>query len=265
VSAVARRVDAEVRANASEPGGFRLVLDVGAGWPEAEPGQFVMLHLAEGAPRHDPLLPRPMAIYRRSGERGLEILYKVVGRGTALLAGRRAGDRVRVVGPLGRGFAPPGAGERVVLVGDGTGVPSHFELAQRARGRARPVLCLGSRRADDLLGRADFEALGLDLRLATDDGSAGRRGLVTELLAEVLAEGGCGRVVACGPTAMMRRAAALAAQAGAACELSLENRMACGFGVCLGCAVPRAGEGFDLVCRDGPVFDAAALALEGLP
>jgi dihydroorotate dehydrogenase electron transfer subunit len=266
VSTAARRLDADVRANDAEPGGYRLVLGVGADWPDAQPGQFVMLHLGDAAPRFDPLLPRPMAIYRQRPDGGeLEIVYKVVGRGTALLAARRAGDRVGVVGPLGRGFAPPAAGERALLVGGGTGVASLYELARRAGAAARPVVCLGARTAGDLLGRADFDALDVDLRLATDDGSAGRRGLVTEILADALAEGGVARVVACGPTPMMQRAAALAAAAGVACELSLENRMACGFGVCLGCAVPRAGEGFHLVCRDGPVFDAAALALEALP
>jgi dihydroorotate dehydrogenase electron transfer subunit len=126
------------------------------------------------------------------------------------------------------------------------------------------AVLLGARRADDLMALAEFRALGVDLRLATEDGSAGRAGLVTDLLAEALAEGPA-TVYACGPTAMMRRAAELAAAAGQPCRLSLENRMACGFGVCLGCAVPRRGEGYALVCRDGPVFDSGELRFEGLP
>ena len=127
-------------------------------------------------------------------------------------------------------------------------------------------MLLGARSAADLMGRDDFAALDVALDVATEDGSAGRRGLVTELLEDRLAESPGARVYACGPTAMMRRAAELAAARGARCHVSLENRMACGFGICLGCAVPSAAhEGFDLVCREGPVFDATSLSWDGLP
>jgi dihydroorotate dehydrogenase electron transfer subunit len=259
------RLDAPVLSNAAEGASFRLRLEVGADWPAAEPGQFVMLSAGPlpAAPRFDPLLPRPMAVFRRAGP-ALEVLYQVTGRGTALLAAARAGERVRVVGPLGRGFALPEPGARALLVGGGTGIASLFDLALRARGRGPLAVLLGARSAAALMALADFRELGAELRLATEDGSAGRRGLVTELLAEALAEGPA-RVYACGPTRMMRRAAELATEAGAACLVSLENRMACGFGVCLGCAVPRRTEGYALVCRDGPVFGADALRWDGLP
>jgi dihydroorotate dehydrogenase electron transfer subunit len=266
------RVDAEVAENRLEGGtSRRLRLAVPAGWPDAAPGPFVMVHLGRGAGvvRHDPLLPRPMAVYRTlRGEGGpplVELLYKVVGRGTALMAALRPGDRVRLVGPLGRGFPAPAPGERALLVGGGTGIASLHDLAARAGAGASAVVLLGARTASDLMGRADFEALPAELRIATEDGSAGARGLVTELLEAALREEGPTRVYACGPTPMMAAAARLAREAGAPCVVSLENRMACGFGVCLGCAVPRAGEGFDLVCRDGPVFAADALRWEGLP
>lgn len=272
------RVDAEVRANqvegdegaASSPN-RRLVLGV-PGWPGAAPGQFAMLSPgATGtAPRFDPLLPRPMAVYRTTSEPGgaaVEILYKVSGRGTRLLADARPGDRVRLVGPLGVGFPLPAPGQRALLVGGGTGIASLHELAAAARARGPVAVLLGARSAGDLMGRADFAALGVELRIATEDGSAGARGLVTALLEAALDEPGAGDdlVIACGPTAMMRRAAEVAAARGRRCVVSLENRMACGFGVCLGCAVPRAGGGFALVCRDGPVLEAAELAWEGVP
>jgi dihydroorotate dehydrogenase electron transfer subunit len=195
-----------------------------------------------------------MAVFRREGA-ALDVLYKISGRGTALLAAARPGERVRTVGPLGRGFPLPEPGERALLVGGGTGIASLFDLAARARAHGPVTVLLGARSAADL---------GVELRLATEDGSAGRRGLVTELLADALAETPA-RVYACGPTAMMRRAAELAAAAGRPCLASLENRMACGFGVCLGCAVPRAAGGYALVCRDGPVFPADGLRWEGLP
>jgi len=269
---LAIRVDAEVRANLCEGGpNRRLVLGV-AGWPGSAPGQFAMLSpgATGAAPRFDPLLPRPMAVYRAAPEPGgaaVEILYKVSGRGTQLLADAQPDERVRLVGPLGTGFPLPAAGQRALLVGGGTGIASLHDLAAAARARGPVVVLLGARSAGDLMGREDFAALGVELRLATEDGSAGRRGLVTALLEEALAEPGAGDdlVYACGPTPMMRRAAELAAERGRRCVVSLENRMACGFGVCLGCAVPRAGGGFALVCRDGPVLDAGAIAWEAVP
>lgn len=266
-----QRLDAEVLDNCAEGGqSFRLRL-AAPGWPRAAPGQFVMLSPgARGAAeRHDPLLPRPMAVYRTREEDGapaVEILYKVMGRGTQLLAETRVGERVRMVGPLGAPFPLPRAGERALLVGGGTGIASLYELALRARERGPVEVLLGARGAADLMGRSDFAALGVELRVATEDGSAGVRGLVTELLEAALAEATDAVLVyACGPTPMMRRAAALAAARGRRCVVSLENHMACGFGVCLGCAVPRAGGGFALVCRDGPVLDADAVAWAGLP
>ncbi len=265
------RVDSEVISNAAEGGAnWRLALRIAEGWPEAQPGQFLMLSPGRRGrvERYDPLLPRPMAIFRArrmGGEAAVEVLYKVVGRGTSLLADARPGDEVRLVGPLGRGFPEPSPGERLILVGGGTGVASLFELARRSSRRARVSVLLGARTAADLMGRADFESLDVDLQVATDDGSDGTEGFVTELLEREIAGEGAARVYACGPTPMMRRAVEITEAAGLPCLVSLENRMACGFGVCLGCAVPRSGEGYHLVCRDGPVFESGDLSWEGLP
>ena len=225
-----------------------------------------------GVERSDPLLPRPMAVYRVSEADGVarvEILYKVTGRGTALLAETSPGQVVRLVGPLGQPFPEIGAGTgRPILVGGGTGIASLYELAARAAerlGDPREVaVVLGARTGDDLMGRDDFVSLGVSLHLVTEDGSQGREGLVTEAVSELLARDGAATVYACGPTPMMRRCAELAADSGAGCVVSLENNMACGFGVCLGCAAPLSGGGFALVCRDGPTFDANTIAWEGL-
>lgn len=260
------RTDALVASNACEGGAnHRLGLRV-PDWPGFEPGQFVMLSPGAigAAPRTDPLLPRPMAVYRATGD-GIEILYKRSGRGTSLLSEARPGERVRVVGPLGQPFRPPLPGERALLVGGGTGVASLYELARRSSPAHQVVVLLGARSAGDLMGRADFASLGARVRIATEDGSAGERGLVTDLLESELAGGGPARVYACGPTPMMRRCADLAAARGAPACASLENHMACGFGVCLGCAVPVRSGGFALVCRDGPVFATGDVVWEGLP
>jgi dihydroorotate dehydrogenase electron transfer subunit len=265
------RVAATVAALCHEGGAnYRLRLRVPA-WPGFLPGQFVMLSPGPqaAAPRTDPLLPRPMAVYREwraGGEAEIEILFKRHGRGTALLAESAPGARVGVVGPLGRGFRLPDAG-RALLVAGGTGIASVYELAARLAqaGRAQVAVLLGARGAGDLMGAADFEALGVRLEIATEDGSRGRRGQVTELLEAELSRDASAQVFACGPTAMMRRCAELCAARGAACSVSLENPMACGFGVCLGCAAPQTDGGFALVCRDGPVFDAASVAWERMP
>ena len=263
------RIDAEVVATESAGGAnHRLRLAV-PGWPGFEPGQFVMLSPGAlgAAERSDPLLPRPMAVYRTSGtERPeVEILFKRHGRGTALLAQTRPGERLRFFGPLGRGFRLAEPGERAVLVAGGTGIASVFELARRLREAGAPVrVLLGARAAVDLMGEEDFASAQLPLRVATEDGSGGERGLVTDLLERELEAAGPTRVYACGPTPMMRRAVEIARSRGVPCVVSLENPMACGFGVCLGCAAPLTEGGFALVCRDGPVFDAERIAWEGL-
>ncbi len=266
----ALRVDAEVLENRSEGGeNLRLRLRV-PGWPGFLPGQFVMLSpgARTSVERTDPLLPRPMAIFRsRPGAGGaeVEILYRRVGRGTRLLAETLPGQKLRVVGPLGRPFEAPAPGERAVLVAGGTGIASVYELAARSHGAGRVEVLLGARSGADLMGEADFAALGVSLQIATEDGSRGVRGLVTQLLERALAEPGAARVYTCGPRAMMERVAQLAAASGRACVVSLENHMACGFGVCLGCAAPLARGGFALVCRDGPTFEAGAIAWGALP
>jgi dihydroorotate dehydrogenase electron transfer subunit len=265
-------VDAEVLSNGRVAGaetgvGLQLVLRV-PGWPGFLPGQFVMLSPgARGAvERTDPLLPRPMAVYRTRDEAAgtrVEVLYQAVGRGTGLLAEAKPGDRVRIVGPLGRPFPPPEG--PTVLVGGGTGIASIYELAARSRGVTGLQIILGARSRDGLLGLPDFEALGCELTLTTEDGSAGEPGRVSDPLERLLAARAVESVYACGPTPMMARCAELAAEHGVRCLVSLENNMACGFGVCLGCAAPRSSEGYALVCREGPVFEAGQIDWAGLP
>ncbi len=229
----------------------RLVLEV-PGWPGHRPGQFAMLGLDPERRHRDPLLPRPMAVYRGDA-RALEFRFKVVGRGTRIMAELRPGASIAVLGPLGNGFALPEG--PATLVGGGSGIASLFELARDAA--VRPRVLLGGRSRADILGLEDFEALGVELHVATDDGSLGTRGLVTDLLAPRAGE----TIYACGPLGMMQRAHFLASRAGARCLVSLENNMACGFGVCLGCVV-KTPAGFRLVCTHGPVFDAGALGWE---
>jgi dihydroorotate dehydrogenase electron transfer subunit len=234
-----------VQGEVVESGADRIRVSL-PGFPLHRPGQFAMLQLDPERVHRDPLLPRPMAIYRRQGDI-LEFRFKVVGRGTAILARATPGSPLAVVGPLGNGFEPPR--RDCVLVGGGTGIASLYELAAAVPDRVR--VALGGRSRADVLGLGDFEALGVELQVATEDGSAGRRGLVTELL-ELRADR---EVLACGPPGMLARVHALARAAGARCLVSLESPMACGFGICLGCVVPTRA-GLRYVCTHGPVFEA---------
>jgi len=260
---------AEILSNADEGhSSRRLTLRV-PDFPGFAPGQFAMLSAGAlaAAERSDPLLPRPMAIYRSvASPQGadVEILYKVTGRGTALLAEALAGQRVSIVGPLGHAFPAPEPGDRVWIVAGGTGIASVFDLAARLKSTHRPTVLLGARTEGDLMAVEDFESLGIDLRITTDDGSRGAPGLVTQLLEESLETVASTRVFTCGPTPMMRRCAQICAAAGVPCVAALENHMACGFGVCLGCAAPLVRGGYALVCRDGPAFDAAEIDWAGL-
>ena len=267
------------------PGTYLLRLSVPQ-FPQTHPGQFVMLRVTDAG---DPLLGRAMAVYRVARRRGrvvIEIVYRMIGRGTRLLAEAEPGRTLWLLGPLGRPFPPPPAGARPLLAGGGTGIASLHLLAARllARGRAAKgpraaealTVLVGARTRREVLCRADFAALGARVLVATDDGTQGKRGFVTALLEETLAEGErrgrpAGIVYACGPTPMMEAAWRICERAGVACRVSLEGPMACGFGVCLGCAVPcrvadpqapvrSPRDRFKLVCTDGPVFDASTLA-----
>lgn len=264
------RVDAEVVRNDAQQGVNRRLVVFWPGFSHFAPGQFAMLSAGARThvPRFDPLLPRPMAIYRatpRPGGAEVEILYKIHGRGTALIAEALPGQKIRLVGPLGTPFPLPGAGTRALLVGGGTGIASLFELASRAVDAGPVSVLLGARSQPDLMGADDFETIGVELQIATEDGSQGTRGLVTALLERALDAQPGAPVYACGPTPMMRACAEIAEQRGSCCWVSLENTMACGFGVCLGCAAPLEQGGYALVCSRGPVFEAREIAWAGLP
>ena len=239
---------------------FRLRLEAPEIAAAARPGQFVMA--ACGVER-DPLLRRPFSVHDVTEDGGLDLLIREVGRGTALLAALRAGERVSVLGPLGRGFSLPGESEQgeIALVGGGIGTAPLLFLARRLleRGRAAEgvhVLVGAAHAAEARILREDFLELGCPVHISTDDGSLGHHGFVTELLP--LLPAGINRICACGPRPMMAAAARFAEARGIACEVSLETRMACGLGACLGCAVPVPGEPnrYRHVCKDGPVFNA---------
>ena len=243
------------------------------------PGQFVMLRLSGGA---DPLLGRPLALYDLAADadgalRYVDVVYLVKGRLTTRLAQCLPGQKLDVWGPLGNGFPIQDAGHLIMVAG-GIGQTPFLTLAAEHLGlrtfgspprtplrKTKVTFCYGARNAAYLAGVEDFERLGVDVRIATDDGSRGRRGFVTDLLREVLSESSAvpgldPRIVCCGPEVMMEKVAEIAGHANVPCQVSLETPMACGIGICFTCvAKVRDDQGdwdYKRTCVEGPIFDA---------
>jgi len=248
---------------------FLLALELPLEPGSIRPGQFFMLGLPRRGDSWDPLLNRPLSVLDvtagpRPGVSEIEFLVKRVGRGTRLLAELGPGAAVFANGPLGSAFPEPEPGQRVVLVGGGVGMAPLFLAARRWQGRGSLVVFYGGRSLAELPLRDRFAGLPLDaLHLASEDGTAGTRGLVTEPLAAYLAGQPVDAVHTCGPNPMMAAVSRLTEARGVATWVSLENRMACGIGVCLGCAVPiRRGSETEMlrVCREGPVFPSGQVS-----
>jgi dihydroorotate dehydrogenase electron transfer subunit len=240
--------------------------------PDARAGQFAMLQVRDG---QDPLLRRPFSFHRIDpDEETIEILFRVVGRGTWLLTRCTPGSRLNLIGPLGNSFDPPPVGSGpAVLIAGGIGIAPLFELMVRLgsacesgpKGALR--LFYGARTAAELLPPGFFEGLGATIHWSTDDGSFGHEGCVTELFQNVMEQEGLrpGAVYSCGPLAMQVHVARWALACGAPTQLSLESLMACGVGACLGCALPApapdnpASDHYVHVCKDGPIFTAGSI------
>jgi len=228
-----------------------------AGPDDPQPGQFYMLGTAErwgGGADDRPYLPRALS-YARAREGELSFLLEVVGPGTARLAELSPGEGLALLGPLGVGWRAPQEGTRPVLVGGGIGT-APLVCLQDELGPEATVL-LGFRTAAHAEAAALFAG---EPELATDDGSAGRQALVTDLLREQLDADPAATVFACGPPAMLEAVRLACAELAVPAQLALESGMACGFGACFGCVVPTT-EGYIRLCVDGPVLAAELLAM----
>jgi dihydroorotate dehydrogenase electron transfer subunit len=247
-----------------------------------EPGQFFHVRCGPGT---DPLLRRPFSVYAVATDAGgwvrhLDFLILVVGHGTRTLATVAAGGTLDLLGPLGKGFRPPAEPARHVMVAGGVGIAPFYDLSEHLIARAvggpapRITLLFGSRTMDELYALDEIRRLGIEIRLATDDGSAGRRGFVTELLPDVLEAPSTGsrepgtrnlQIYACGPEPMLDAVTRIARERNVPAQLSLDRRMGCGLGACGACvckvASPEAPDGWDYIriCREGPVVDANRL------
>jgi dihydroorotate dehydrogenase electron transfer subunit len=241
----------------------------------ARPGQFVMVKTSGG---QDPLLRRPFSIFEILRDRdgrpsGVSIFNKRIGAGTTLLSRVEPGTRLPLLGPLGRPFEPIDPPAEAWMIAGGVGLAPFITLAAALASRqTRTTLFYGARKADELYCVELFEALGVTIVLATEDGSRGVRGRVTVPLQAALAARTLGNPVklfVCGPTPMMRACAEVAAAHGRACDVSLEQVMGCGLGGCYSCVVLArdAGSGkphHTRTCIDGPVFDATRIVWDAL-
>jgi dihydroorotate dehydrogenase electron transfer subunit len=250
------QVDAEVVR--LEPVGAYLALTLHApGVPEQVlPGHFLAVQV--GGPSSSMLLRRAFALYDADVEKGtVDVVFAVHGKGTAWLAERRAGELLDVVGPLGAPFALPEEPPPAVLVGGGYGIAPLLPLAVALRERGcRVDAVLGAASGDRLFGVEQARELCDGVVVTTDDGSAGERGRVSDPLPALLA--GAGTAYACGPMGMLRAVADAAAAAGVACQVAVEESMACGIGVCMTCVLPVVGDDgrtrMVRSCVEGPVF-----------
>jgi dihydroorotate dehydrogenase electron transfer subunit len=225
------------------------------------PGQFVMLRSRSAA---WPYLNRPFSIYASDGDSVVEIVYKVVGRATALLAELGGGEKIDMIGPLGKGFSPVDGVAHLIGVAGGIGLPPLAFYCRRYAGACEAItLVIGAATADDLLVPVGLMAEGIEILTLTEDGTKGGCGLATDGLAKVLrtlaVDPAVARVAACGPKPMLSEVHRMAAEAGIACEVSVEEIMACGVGACMSCAVPASGGGYLHACKDGPVVGSSRI------
>ena len=251
-----------VRQEQLTPEIFRLTLKAPEIASNARPGQFVMIRTT---PCYDPLLRRPLSIHQTIGNEQVQLLYKVLGKGTKILAALTPGQRLNLTGPLGQGFVFADQ-PSFCLVGGGMGIAPLYFLAREILRTTKPAKCvvlLGARTAAELgpLPRNFMDIGATETHIATDDGSLGHHGFVAELLSQHLGPDQW-TVCTCGPHPMMKAVVSQCRKHGWKCQVSLETMMACGISACLGCAIPRA----DLsgpylhVCKDGPVFKAEEVA-----
>lgn len=264
-----KQVEAPVLRNEQiTPDIYRLTLEAPAITELSNPGQFVMVKGADN--KGLPLLRRPFSIHQSSADGKLQILFKKLGPGTSFLARKVAGEILSLVGPLGKGFSLSDLTKHICVIGGGMGMAPLFYLTEEllcnpAKSQQIKVL-MGSTTGNEIRGIGnDFKNLGAEVHLATDDGSAGHQGLVTDLLASKLNQDEKWSVLTCGPYPMMKGVVEFCRRKEWPCQVSMETLMACGISACLGCAVQAAAqnnnpqEPYLHVCKDGPVFRAEEL------
>ncbi|MEA3493391.1 MAG: dihydroorotate dehydrogenase electron transfer subunit [Candidatus Margulisiibacteriota bacterium] len=244
------------------PNHFKLIISSSYISSHAEPGQFVNVRVSDG---YDPLLRRPLSIHSASKKhKRFELLYEVVGKGTELLSKYSVGSELDILGPLGKGFKIDQKKEIAILVGGGMGVAPLLTLAEqmsndKLKMTNKLFILIGAKNRDRVLCEKEFKLVADQVLVSTDNGSYGEKGLVSDQLLKLLnssfghSEFGIVSIYACGPKPMLKAITDIAFQNKIDCQVSMEQKMACGIGTCLGCVI-KTKSGYQKVCSDGPVF-----------
>lgn len=218
-------------------------------------GQFLEIRVTDEI---EPLLRRPISIYNVEGDI-VEFVFQVKGKGTEILSKKEEGEEIDILGPLGQGNFEFEGKNNIAIIGGGIGIFPLHELAKRAKGKAKINMYLGFRSKDFIVLEEEYRNLSDKFILTTDDGTYGEKGFAINFLEQDIKTGKIDGIFACGPLPMLRAVQELAKSTKIPCQISLEERMGCGIGVCLGCAVKiNAGEQvvYGHVCKGGPVFDS---------
>ncbi len=250
-----------------QEGIFKLTFSSSLISKKAKPGNFV--HIKVSSNDH-PLLRRAFSIHSVAKDKdSFEVLFKVVGKGTEILSKKSLGDILDILGPVGNSFAPPKKGQEIMLVAGGIGIaPLWFLFTHLLKKTHKNKLTffVGAKSKNELLYAQKLKRTKARLIVATDDGSAGRKGLVTEVFLKEIKKINYNlqkvAVYSCGPQMMMKRMSQIASRLNLFCQISLETHMACGVGACWGCVVKQKDQTYKRVCVDGPVFDAREVELE---
>lgn len=225
---------------------------------EAKPGQFLEIRVVDNI---EPLLRRPISIYNADKNKGeVEFIFQIKGKGTDLLAKRNEGELLDVMGPLGHGTFKFEGYKNIAIIGGGIGIFPLHELSKRAKeAGVSSKIYIGFRNKDLVILEDEFKKVCQELILTTDDGSYAKSGFAINFLKEDVKQNKPDCIYACGPLPMLKAVQSLAKEENIPCQISLEERMACGMGVCLGCAVKYVGSdnvNYKHVCKNGPVFNA---------
>jgi dihydroorotate dehydrogenase electron transfer subunit len=222
---------------------------------ESQPGQFVHIKIQQ---KNGPLLRRPFAVHNAEQNKILEVLYKIRGQGTSILSSKAKNDKLDIIGPLGHGFNIDSKSKEAFIIAGGMGIaPLLFLIKELVKKGKKVISFIGSSCEDNILCYDEINKLQGELVLATEDGSKGKKGKVTEIFRDYLknVKKKNGEIFAAGPKAMLEEISKLSYHFNIPAQLSLDEIIACGVGACLGCAV-KTKKGYKLACKDGPIFKA---------
>lgn len=254
-----KQIKAKIISNQRLNGNYgHLEFESGIIAKRVQAGQFVNIRVSDNL---EPLLRRPISIHGVKASK-VKIIYEILGKGTQVLSARKPGEFLDIIGPLGKGFDYPrqlikSTPAKNILIAGGMGVAPLVFLAEKLK-LSQPLVLIGARTKEQILCLSEFKALGCRVKLATDDGSIGFKGRVTDLLSIVLEQTKPLGLFSCGPHLMLKTVAQIAHENKINAQLSLEEHMACGIGACLGCEV-LTKTGYKSVCKDGPVFSSEEL------